>query len=319
MKTLTNSETKSIHSINNTLNQKVMKIKKYSLMTKAVMALAMMFLISGVTFSQTVEERKGGSSTYSVVAAAGGEEYRWTIEAVDAPASTSVAADIVSGSGTTGDPYITDWVADLTSIDVTWEADGSPDIASIAGIVTVQMRTNAGATCPSLVQTMDIAFWSEPTAAIDPTEVDLDVCSADAITGSITIDLTGAPDGGGNDGFDVIYEVAVSDALLTVSGTNGPVGAGQVVTSDGATVTIPLPDALVNTHASSQTYTITLTSVQDDFNDPAVAVLAQVYTITVHPIPTTGIITSTGSLTRRQAIRSNYMLSSDSMVKHIDV
>ena len=295
----TKSETNSINIIINTKNQKVMKTKKYSNVMKAFMAVAMMFLIAGVAFSQTSEERKGSSATYSVAAGDPTDEYTWTIAAPDAPASVTPAP--TSGSGTIADPYVIDWTVDLTSIQVQWAADASPDINSISGAVSVQKRINAGAICPSPVQTMNIAFWSNPTAVVDPSETDLFVCSGDPIGGSITINLTGAPDGGqsGNDGFEVIYDVAVSDAGLTVSGANGPVGTDQSVTSDDATVTIPLPDALLNTTSGPQTYTITLSTVQDDFDETPVVIAGQVYTITVYPAPTTGDITSTGSLTRR--------------------
>ena len=297
MKTQTIKKNQTNHSIYNTLNQKVMKTKKYSVMTKAVLAFMMMFLISGIAFSQTIEERKGATSNYSVAAGAPTDEYTWTVAAAVAP--TSVLPAPTSGSGTIADPYVITWTADLTDIDVTWVADGSPDIASTAGAVTVQKRIAGAVTCTSALQTMDISFWSDPSAAV--ATADQDVCSADAIGGSITIDLTGAPDAGesGGDGFEVIYDVAVSDPALTVTGPNGPTGAGQSVTSDGATVTIPLPDALANTDASPQTYTITLSTVQDDFNDGPYAVAGQVYTITVYPTPTTGIITSDGALTRR--------------------
>lgn len=284
-------------TLTNYLN--AMKTKKYFSMLKAIAAFSMMFAISSIVFSQTIEERKGGTSTYSVTPGAVTDEYTWTIEAPVAPASVVPAP--TSGTGTTGDPFIIDWTADLTSIQVNWAADASPDIASTAGIVTVQKRTTTGAVCPSPVQTLDISFWSIPSAVIDPAETDLDVCSTDPITGSITIDLTGAPDAGesGTGGFEVVYDVAVSDVGLTVTGGNGPIGAGQSVTSDGATVTIPLPDALVNTTASAQTYTITLVSVEDDFDDGPYAVAGEVYTITVNPTPTTGIIQSTGTLNRR--------------------
>ena len=300
MKTQTIRKNQNNHFNSNTKNQKVMKTKKYSNSMKALMALAMMFLISGVAFSQTIEERKGATSTYSVVAGAGTDQYTWTIGAATV-LPPSVSPVPTSGTGSLADPYIIDWTDDLTSIDIIWAADPTPDIASTAGEVTVQKQSTVGVTCPSIVQTMDIDFWSNPTAAIDPAETDPDFCSTDAINGSITIDLTGAPDAGqnGSGRFEVIYDVAVSDPALTVTGIIGPIGAGQSVTSDGATVTIPLPEALVNTDAAAQTYTITLSTVQDDFNDAPVAIASEVYTITVHPIPTTGNISSTGTLTRR--------------------
>jgi len=276
-----------------------MKTKKYSLVKKAMMASAMICLFAGTAFSQTVEERKGGTSTYSVAAGAPTDEYTWTIEAAVAP--TSVTPVPSSGTGTTGDPYIIDWTTDLTSIDVEWATDGSPDIASTAGIVTVQKRLNAAAVCASPVQTMDISFWSLPSAEIDGAVTTLNVCSGDAIDGSITLNLTGAPDAGqsSNDGFEVIYDVTVDDPTLTVSGTDGAVGDDQSVTSDGATVTIDLPDALVNTDNVMHAYTITLNTVEDDFDDGPYAVAGQVYTINVYPTPTTGVIQSSGSLTRR--------------------
>jgi hypothetical protein len=177
MKTQTSKQNQTNHSINNTLNQKVMKTKKYLKMTKAIVAFVMMFFISGVAFSQTIEERKGGTSNYSVAAGAPTDEYTWTVAAAVAPASVTPAP--TSGSGTIADPYVIDWTADLTDIDVTWAADVTPDIASTAGAVTVQKRTVAGITCTSAVQTMDISFWSDPSAAI--ATADQDVCSADAI------------------------------------------------------------------------------------------------------------------------------------------
>jgi len=294
MKTQTIRKNQNNHFNSNTKNQKVMKTKKYSLMKKATMALAMLFFISGVAFSQTIEERKGAVSTYSVAAGAPTDEFTWTIEAAVAP--VVVPAPDGGGTGTIGDPFIINYAANLTSIQVTWDA-GTADIASTAGEVTVQRRIG---TCASLVQTLDLTFWSNPTAVIAPAETDRNVCSAELIGGNIIIDLTGAPDLGesGDPGFDLNYVVAVSDVTLSVTGPNGPVGAG-LVTSDGATVTIPLPDALVNTGAVAQTYTITLSDIQDDFNAAAVAIAGEVFTITVNPIPTTGIISSTGTLTRR--------------------
>ena len=299
MKTQSIELTRNNQFNNYTQNQKVMKSKKYSKSMKSVVLLAVLLLISVVTFAQTIEERKGGTSTYSVAAGVATDEYTWTIEAPVVPASVIPAPS--SGTGVTGDPYVITWTADLTSIQVTWAADATPNITSTTGAVTVQKRINAGATCPSPVQNMGITLWSAPAAAIDPGETDLDVCSTDPVTGTITLNLAGAPDAGqsGTDGFEVIYDVAVSDPALTVTGPNGAVGTGQSVTSDGATVTIPLPDALVNTDAAAQTYTITLSTVQDDFNNPAVAIVGEVYTITVYPTPTTGIISSDGALTRR--------------------
>ena len=93
--------------------------------------------------------------------------------------------------------------------------------------------------------------------------------------------------------------MAVSDPACAGNGAARSRLADRWERSDGATVTIPLPDALANIDARPQTYTITLSTVQDDFNDGPYAVAGQVYTITVYPTPTTGIITSDGALTRR--------------------
>ena len=296
MKTVFKIENQISQIVNYTQNQKVMKTKKYSNSMKALVAIGIMFMISNTAFSQTIEERKGGTSTYSVAAGLASDDYTWTIEAAVAPV---VVPAPTSGTGVVGDPYIIDWTADLTSIDVTWAADGAPDIASTAGVVTVQKRTTVGAICPSPLQTLDIAFWSQPSATIDViTSPDLIVCSTDAIGGTVTIDLTGAPDAVA-DGFDVVYDVEVSDPLLVVTGPNGGTGLGQTATSNGPTVTIPLPDALVNTDVVPQTYTITLNTVEDDFDDGPHNVVAQVFTITVNPTPVTGPIGSTGTLTRR--------------------
>lgn len=266
---------------------------------KALVGLVTMLLISSTAFSQAIEERKGANSSYSVAAGDLTDEYTWQISAPVAPTSVTPAPS--SGSGTTADPYIIDWTANLISIDVQWAADGAPDINSTTGIVTVQKRVIAAAVCPSPVQQLDLNFWSNPAAAIDPSEIDLDVCSTDPTLGTITLNLVGAPDAGqsGTGGFEVIYDVAVSDAGLTVTGGNGAVGTGQSVTSDGATVDITLPDALVNATAAAQTYTITLMTIEDDFDDGPHAIAGQVYTITVYPTPSTGIIQSTGTLTRR--------------------
>ena len=135
---------------------------------KIVLIAGLMFFASGIAFSQTIEERKGETSIYSVGAGALTDDYTWVISADVTPVSVTPAA--TSGSGTTADPWIITWTPNLISIEVEWGADASPDIASTPGVVTVQKRTTVGATCPSLEQILNIAFWSEPSAAIDGVE-----------------------------------------------------------------------------------------------------------------------------------------------------
>ena len=288
-------------SYNNTSNQLIMKTKQHSNMKRILLAIAMILMANGIVIAQTVEERKGGTSTYSVVAGDPTDEYTWTIYGDVQPASIT-PAPLPGGDGSVGNPYIVDWTAGQNTIQVTWGADASPDINSVAGRVSVQKRvTSAGAVCPSPVQDMDITFWSEPSAAIAGL-ADSAVCSADPIGGNITLNLTGAPDGGGNDGFNVVYDVAVSSANLSTTTAVGQPGTDLAVSTDGATVNIPRPEGLVNTGSAVETYTITLKSMTDDLDDGTglpTAIVGQVYTITVYPTPSTGDITSSGSLTRR--------------------
>jgi len=255
------------------------------------MAVAAMLLISAITFAQTIEERKGGSSTYSVAAGDPLDELTWTIAADVAPVSVNPVPDL--GSGTIADPYIINYTPNLTSITVQWAADLSPGITSTAGTVSVQKRSVGSIICESPVQTMDIDFWSLPTASIS--DADLEICSGEAIGGSITINLTGAPDGAA-DGFEVDYAISAPN-LEDGSGTSWD-GISGTETTDGSTVTILLPDELNNLSTSSETFTITLTRMNDDFTGDG-GLIDDTYNIVVHPIPTTGIITSTGVLARR--------------------
>ena len=308
----------SIQTIINTKNQKVMKTKKYSVMMRAFMAAVAMFLISSVAMAQIdptpgtttqvpiSEERSGGTSTFTATGThAAGDEFTWEVWGDTPPVDiTDGAVSIIDGgAGTSASPYVVNWTPDLDAIVVEW-ADDASGITNTNGNVSVQKRLPiASGGCLSLVQSWDIDLWANPDAAIDPTETDLTVCSGDAIGGSITINLEGAPDdGGGTGGFEVNYDVAVTGGGdLTVSGPNGTVGVGKIETElTNGSLEITLPDALVNTGTTAHTYTITLNTVRDDFDPAAVAVSApQVFTITVNPVPETGTITSTGTLTRR--------------------
>jgi len=304
--TVKKSNTSNI--IINTKNQKVMKTKKYSIVMKAAFAVMISVLFSNVALAQFVaagtntqlpvsEERKGGTSTYTASGThAAGDEFTWEVWADTPPAAiTSGGLDIISsGNGISGDPYIINWTADLSAIDVQWAADAAPGITNTNGNVSVQKRLPAASgSCPSPIQSWDIDFWSAATASIS--DVDAEYCSGDAIGGFITINLTGAPDGT-VDGFAVDYSIAAAN-LVDGSSTSWDGNTGTV-TSDGATVTIPMPDLLTNLTTSDATFTVTLTRMNDDFTGDG-TLADDTFVITVHATPDTGTITSTGSLTRR--------------------
>jgi len=317
LRTRTKKNLNTNNTIIHTKNQEVMKTKKYSLMMKAAFAVMISILFSNVALAQfdltagtTVqapisEERTGGASTYTASGThAAGDRFTWEVWGDTPPvAITSGGVDIISsGAGTSASPYVINITVDLSSIDVQWDTDAT-GITSTGGNVSVQKFLPVAASgCASPIQSWNINFWSNPDAAVDASETDLIVCSGEAIGGSITINLEGAPDnGGGTGGFELTYDVAVSSGDLSVSGPNGPVGVGQIETElTNGSLEITLPDALLNTGTTAQTYTITLDTMQDDFTQAAVAVsTAQVFTITVNPTPDTGTITSTGALTRR--------------------
>ncbi len=225
-----------------------------------------------------VEERKGGTTTYSVPGPAG-DEYTW---AVTGNVVSITPAPAAGGDGSAGNPYIIEWGVGITSIDVEWAADDNT-ITSVAGNVSVQQRLTSGTiTCPSAIQSWDISLWSEANAVIE--DADYEICSGDATSGDITVRFTGAPN------FDFTY---------TVTGLDGITGAPQVVTGiTGATTTIPVPANLVNTSSTvDQTYVVTLTQMNDGFTGNGTA--SSVFTITVHPTVVTGPISSDRSLTRR--------------------
>ncbi|MBN1131809.1 MAG: hypothetical protein JXR52_02115 [Bacteroidales bacterium] len=286
-----------------------MKTKRYSNVVKTVAILFVTMLFSNAvlaqfdlsagTTSQTPinEEREGGTSTYTASGTHDvGDEFTWAVWADTPPVSiTSGGVDIIDGgSGTSADPYLVNWTADLSSIDVTWAADASPGIDNTNGNVSVQKRLPAAAgSCPSPIQSWDIDFWSAATASIS--NADAGYCSSAPIGGSITINLTGAPDGTA-DGFAVDYEITAPN-LEDGSGTSWDGNTGTV-NSNGTTVTIPLPDLLTNLTTTDATFTITLTRMNDDFTGDG-TLLDDTYVITVYATPDTGEITSTGSLTRR--------------------
>jgi hypothetical protein len=289
-----------------------MKTKKYSISMKAFMAVVFAFAFSAILSAQfdltagtntqtpVSEEREGNTGTYTASGThAAGDQFTWEIWA-DTPPVAIVdggGADLIDGgSGTSADPYVINWTDDLSSIIVTWAADGSPGIDNTNGNVSVQKRLAAAAGgCASPIQSWDIDFWSEATASM--ATADAAYCSGAAIGGQVTIDLTGAPDGT-VDGFAVDYTISAPD-LEDADGASWD-GVTGTATSDGATATITLPDELIDVSVGQTggTFTITLTRMNDDFTNDG-NILDDTFEITIYATPDTGDITSSSSLTRR--------------------
>ena len=238
--------------------------------------------IGSTTNDQTpiVEERKGGTTTYSLpVGSPATDDYTWAVTGD----VVSISPAPNSGDGSASDPYVINWTTGLTSIQVRWAADDST-ITSVDGNVSVQQRLPSGTiVCPSQIQSWYVVLWSEATATI--ATADFEVCSGDAVGGSITVNFTGAPN------FDFTYTITdVEGVVTTVNETD----------ITGGSFTIDLPANLVNTSATSsdQTYVITLTQMNDDFTGNG-ALLNDTFTITVHPTVVTGPISSSRPLERR--------------------
>lgn len=278
--------------------QKVMKTKKCSIAVKAIMA-AVFFVASSAVLraqfetpnpdspnTQSGEEvRTTSTINYDLSANhVAGEEYRWVVRGGTITAGGAITSD--------GDSSIIEWTANAFSITVDWDTDiSATPIGSDAGEIIVQKRTGNG--CPSQLQILPITMWNNATA--DLQDADIAICSGESVGGSITINLTGAPDPVA-DGFQVTYNVTATN--LTDLGGNSLDATGSTVVSNGPTVTIPLPDGLVNTSLADATFTITLTDMHDDFTGSG-ALVDDSYVITVHPTPNTGEINSSSSLVRR--------------------
>ncbi len=269
-------------------NQNVMKNRIYTKIAKSAVVLFFMIasapsllaqFASTATVDQTpIEERKASLSTYTVPGPAT-DEYSW--EVVGGTITNPPAG--VTGSGTAGDPYVVPFTVGQTEIEVQWPADDNT-ITSVTGNVSVQRRVaHATVQCPSDIQSLDVALWSNPTIAIQ--DADYELCSGDATLGDITVNFTGAPN------FDYKY---------TITGLDGTVGAEQVVTGiNAASATIPIPANLVNTSSTlDQTYVVTITEMNDSFTGLG-TITDATFTITVHPTIETGDITSNNGLTRR--------------------
>ena len=277
-----------------------MKTKKYSIAMKIMVTMTVAFMFTeflnaqfvipnpNTPGSQTAEEvRTGSSITYDLTGNhTAGEQYRWAVRG-----GTITAGGTVTVSG---DSSIVEWTVDANTITVNWDVDlSSLPVGSAPGEIIVQKRSGAG--CPSQLQVLNITEWNNPSATL--TDAALSNGSGEAVGGSITIDLTGAPDPAA-DGFVVTYNVTATG--LTDLGGNPLDATGSTVVSNTNQVTIALPDGLVNPTAAPIDFVITLTSMTDDFTTPTGTILGDgTYTITVNPVPTTGNINSASSLTRR--------------------
>ena len=116
---------------------------------------------------------------------------------------------------------------------------------------------------------------------------------------TVPVDLTGAPDPGVNNGFDVDWAYAVTAGTLEDLGGAAVDGVTGTAVSNTALAQIPLPNGLVNTGLVDATFEVTLTAMLDDFDEGGSVAASATYVITVHPTPDTGEINSSSSLTRR--------------------
>jgi hypothetical protein len=238
---------------------------------KKIVLIGLFFLTNIlVGFSQiidTVEIRKGTTVTYSInEVPVAGDEYRWEIiGGVPTPAASS-------GSGTEAAPYIINFSAGLTSISVKW-ADDNNTASSVVGHVRAQKRVTGG--CASILRDLAVILWSAPSAAISVSPATIEFCSGGNSGFTIPVRVTGAPN------FTVSYQVVnnlvVPAVTSTLQLTGAPNAAGDLE--------ISVPNNLMNNTGVTQTYTITLTSMIDAFDDVdgAVSATANKYTITVLP------------------------------------
>ncbi len=233
----------------------------------------------------TEEVRTGSSVTYDLTANhTAGEQYRWEITG---GTITSAPGGTITGGGT-----IVEFAADVTTITIDW--DQAPTaIASISA--QIQVQKISGDACPSQVQTLPINVWNLATAAI--TTGSEEICSGDGPSvATVPVALTGAPDGT-TDGFVVDYSFTIPAGLSALDGTANPVATTGTVTTDGSSVDITLPVTLINNTSGDLDLVVNLDRMNDDFTGDGT--VSGTYTITVHPVPVTGDIASSSSLTRR--------------------
>lgn len=280
-----------------------MKTRKFNVSMKAVLAAVMCLSFSfalnaqfqtpdpdnPVTQSPLEEVRTGTTVTYDVDDNhTGGELYRWEISG---GTITSAPGGTISGGGT-----VVEFAADVHTIVVDWSQAPATATGSVSAQVQVQKQNTDG--CYSQIQTLPITIWNEATAAI--TTASEAICSGGSPTiANVPVALTGAPDGT-VDGFAVEYLFTIPADLTALDGLGNPVATSGTVTTDGSSVNIPLPAALINDTGGDLNFVVSLTRMNDDFAGDGDISGSGTYTITVHPVPTTGDIQSNPApLTRR--------------------
>jgi hypothetical protein len=275
--------------------------KKYSNSMKALTALVFTFVLSAFLNAQFVapspasntnasaeEVRATSSVAYDLVANHTlGDTYRWVV----------VGGTITTETDVDGDSSIVEWAANISSIVVDWDTDITlTPIGSAPGEIYVQKR--AGGTCASELQVLDITMWNPATANLDLGGLVTEMCSGESLGGNLPVNLTGAPDPVvTNFGFDVTYTVTATGGLTDLGGFALD-ATGTTIQDNDALAEIALPDGIINPTPADQTLTITLTAMQDDFDTAGAIGATTTYQITVHPIPSTGEIISSSSLTR---------------------
>jgi hypothetical protein len=95
----------------------------------------------------------------------------------------------------------------------------------------------------------------------------------------------------------VDYVFTIPAGLSALDGVGDPVVSSGTLTTNGSSVNLPLPARLINTTGGDLDFVVTLDRMNDDFTGDGG--VSGTYTITVHPVPVTGDIVSTSSLTRR--------------------
>jgi hypothetical protein len=280
-------------------NQNVMKTKKYLVPMKVLAAVVFAFVFSAFLNAQFVppspssntqtaqEVRATSTVTYDLsLNHTVGEEYRW-----------AVRGGTITGGTPSGDSSILGWTANLDLITVTWDTDiTATPIGSAPGEIIVQKRT--GTNCPSELQVLDITMWNPATANLDLTGLVTEMCSGDGLGGNVAVDLTGAPRIPA-DGFEVTYSISAPDITDLIDNSVDVTDA--ILPDNDELAQIPLPAGLKNISATGAdaTFTLTITAMHDDFGGNGTLGLTTTYAITVHPTPTTGVINSSTSLSRR--------------------
>ena len=94
----------------------------------------------------------------------------------------------------------------------------------------------------------------------------------------------------------ISYSFAVPVGLSALDGTATPVTTTGTLSTDGTSIDIPMPATFNNSTAGPLDFVVSLTAMNDDFT--GVGTFSGTYTVTVNPVPETGDIVSSASLTR---------------------